>query len=203
MGGGVEPTDNGDQDMRHSLKVSTFAFLIIWTCIPAMVHLQTSNSGRPHQDSSSDSVKSRLKQLFDSLNRNSTFKLLPNFRPGKDTAGFQLIPKNLGAPGDPTVRQDIPIPMFGNEPRILTKVNPTYPDSALRARLEGEVYLKLFVDAEGKVKEVTISRSDAEIFNTPAIEAAKKLVFTPAYLNGNPVAAWTNYEFRFQMPTRK
>lgn len=180
-----------------------FACLIIWTCNPAMVHLQTSNTGRHRQDSSSDSVKSRLKQLVDSLNKNSTFKLLPNFRPGKDTAGFQLIPKNLVAPGDQTIRQDMPIPMFGNEPRILTKVNPTYPDSALRAGLEGEVYLKLFVDAEGKVKEVTISRSDAEIFNKPAIEAAMKLVFTPAYLNGNPVSAWTSYAFRFQLPAQK
>jgi protein TonB len=93
--------------------------------------------------------------------------------------------------------------MFGNEPHIKTQVDPTYPDSALRIGLEGEVYLMVFVDLEGMVKQVRIYKSDAEIFNQPAIEAAMKLVFTPGRVNGKPVAAWTSYVFRFRRPKEK
>jgi protein TonB len=140
---------------------------------------------------------------MDNLNKGSVFRLLPKFRPGKDTAGFQLIPRDFGSPGAPSVRQNIPIPMFGNEPHILTQVDPTYPDSALRAGLEGEVHMMVYVDTEGMVEQVRVYQSDAEIFNKPAIEAAKKLAFTPAHVNGEPVAAWTGYVIRFHLPKRK
>jgi len=40
-------------------------------------------------------------------------------------------------------------------------------------------------------EQVLIMKSDAEIFNEPAIEAAKQFVFTPAYMNNGPVSVWS------------
>jgi len=60
------------------------------------------------------------------------------------------------------------------EPVVVKKVEPKYPDLAMRAGLEGKVWVKIWVDKEGKAKQVVILKSDAEIFNEPAMEAAKQ-----------------------------
>ena len=88
------------------------------------------------------------------------------------------------------------------QPQIVKKVKPVYPDLAMRAQLEGKVWVKIWVDKEGKVREVRILKSDAEIFNEPAIEAAKQFIFTPAYMNKGPVSVWVSVPFKFQLADR-
>jgi protein TonB len=66
------------------------------------------------------------------------------------------------------------------QPKIIKKVNPFYPEGAIHSGLQGEVWTKIWVDNEGKPREVRILKCDAEIFNEPAIEAAKQFLFTPA-----------------------
>lgn len=89
------------------------------------------------------------------------------------------------------------------EPQPVKKVEPKYPELAMRAGLEGKVWVKIWVDKEGKPKQVVILKSDAEIFNEPAVEAAKQWVFTPAYMNNGPVAVWVSIPFRFKLADRK
>lgn len=89
------------------------------------------------------------------------------------------------------------------EPVAIKKVEPKYPDLAMRAGLEGKVWVKIWVDKEGKAKQVVILKSDAEIFNEPAVEAAKQWVFTPAYMNNGPVAVWVSIPFRFKLAERR
>jgi len=48
-----------------------------------------------------------------------------------------------------------------------------------------------------------VLKSDAEIFNEPAVEAAKQWLFTPAYMNNGPVAVWVSIPFRFKLADRK
>ena len=69
----------------------------------------------------------------------------------------------------------------------------------MRAGLEGKVWVKIWVDKEGRPKQVVILKSDAEIFNEPAVEAAKQWVFTPAYMNNGPVAVWVSYSVPVQV----
>ncbi|MCZ6775125.1 MAG: TonB family protein [Ignavibacteria bacterium] len=88
------------------------------------------------------------------------------------------------------------------QPQIVKKVKPVYPDLAMRAGLEGKVWVKIWVDKEGKVREVRILKSDAEIFDEPAIEAAKQFIFTPAYMNKGPVSVWVSVPFKFQLADR-
>ncbi|MBI5474691.1 MAG: energy transducer TonB [Ignavibacteriae bacterium] len=114
--------------------------------------------------------------------------------------------------GDVQIEQDIQIEDDGppadfvpveKMPEIVRRVEPKYPELAIRAGLEGKVFVKIWVDKEGKVKQVVVQKSDAEIFNEAAVEAAKQFVFTPAYMNNGPVAVWVSVPFKFKLADRK
>jgi len=92
---------------------------------------------------------------------------------------------------------------FEKEPIAVKQVFPKYPDIAQRAGLEGTVYVKIWVTKEGKVKQVVILKSDAEIFNEAAIAAAKQWVFTPAVMQKGPVPVWVSIPFRFKLTQNK
>lgn len=84
-------------------------------------------------------------------------------------------------------------------PVPVKEVKPEYPEIARRAGVEGTVWVKILVDKEGKAKKAVIQKSDAEIFNEPAIAAAMQYVFTPAIMNSGPVAVWASIPFRFKL----
>jgi len=114
--------------------------------------------------------------------------------------------------GEVAVQQDIKIDddappadfvAVEKEPVVVKKVEPKYPELAMRAGLEGKVWVKIWVDKEGKAKQVVILKSDAEIFNEPAIDAAKQFVFTPAYMNNGPVSVWVSVPFKFRLADKK
>jgi protein TonB len=86
---------------------------------------------------------------------------------------------------------------------VIKKIEPKYPELAMRAGLEGKVWVKIWVDKEGKPRQVVVMKSDAEIFNEPAVEAAKQFLFTPAYMNNGPVAVWVSVPFKFKLADRK
>jgi protein TonB len=123
------------------------------------------------------------------------------------------IGEGLGDGGDVSIEQDIQISdedappadfvPVEKEPEIVKKVEPKYPELAMRAGLEGKVWVKIWVDKEGKPKQVVVLKSDAEIFNEPAIEAAKQFLFTPAYMNNGPVSVWVSIPFRFKLADKK
>jgi protein TonB len=123
------------------------------------------------------------------------------------------IGEGLGEGGDVAIEQDIQISdedappadfvPVEKEPEIVKKVEPKYPELAMRAGLEGKVWVKIWVDKEGKPKQVVVLKSDAEIFNEPAIEAAKQFLFTPAYMNNGPVSVWVSIPFRFKLADKK
>jgi protein TonB len=116
---------------------------------------------------------------------------------GDGAGGFEIQSdisiEDDGPPPDfvPVEKQPQPIP--GNNPA------PTYPEIARRAGVEGTVWVKIWVDKEGKPKKAQILKSDAELFNQPAIEAAMKWKFTPAIMNNGPVAVWVSIPFRFKL----
>lgn len=102
----------------------------------------------------------------------------------------------------PDLKIDEPPPDFvpyEKEPTVVKKVEPKYPEIALRAGLEGNVYVKVWVTKEGKVHEAVIVKSDAEIFNQAAKDAALQWVFTPALMQKGPVAVWVSIPFRFRL----
>jgi protein TonB len=92
---------------------------------------------------------------------------------------------------------------YEKEPTVVKKVEPKYPDLALRAGLEGTVYVKVWVDKEGKVRKVVLLKSDAPIFEDAAIAAAKQWVFTPAVMQKGPVSVWVSIPFKFRLTGNK
>jgi len=87
---------------------------------------------------------------------------------------------------------------YDKEPRVLKSVTPEYPEAARRAGLEGKVWVKLLVDEKGRVPRAVIQQSAAEIFNQPALAAAKQFLFLPAESGGKPVCVWVSIPFHFR-----
>lgn len=122
------------------------------------------------------------------------------------------VTEGIGGEGGVQIEQDIQIDddappadfvPVEKEPVIIKKIEPKYPELAMRAGLEGKVWVKIWVDKEGRPKQVVVLKSDAEIFNEPAVEAAKQFVFTPAYMNNGPVAVWVSVPFKFKLADKR
>jgi periplasmic protein TonB len=79
---------------------------------------------------------------------------------------------------------------------------PQYPEIPLRAGIEGTVWLKIWVTKEGKTKKAEVVKTDSELFNQAAMDAAMKWVFTPAVMNNGPVAVWVTIPFKFKLQNR-
>lgn len=109
-------------------------------------------------------------------------------------------------PGDIKVGDDAPPPDFvpvEKEPQVIKQIIPKYPELAQRAGIEGRVWVKIWVDKDGKPHKSVILKSDAEIFNQPAMDAAMQYRFTPAIMNKGPVAVWVVIPFNFKLTGNK
>jgi TonB family protein len=115
------------------------------------------------------------------------------------------VPGGEGVEGPIRIPDEEPPPFRAVEvmPKIIRSVAPVYPDIALHAGLEGIVYVKIWVDSDGKPRKVSVDRSDLEVFNDEALAAAKQFLFTPAYMNSGPVSIWLTIPFRFRLADRK
>lgn len=103
---------------------------------------------------------------------------------------------------DIQIEDDAPPPDFvpvEKQPVPVKQVTPVYPELAQRANMEGTVWVKIWVDKEGKARKAVVLKSDAEIFNEAAINAAMQWVFTPAIMNNGPVAVWVAIPFKFKL----
>jgi periplasmic protein TonB len=103
---------------------------------------------------------------------------------------------------DVKIEDDGPPPDFvpvEKQPAPIKAPAPIYPEIARRAGVEGTVWVKIWVDKEGKAKKAQIIKSDAELFNQSAIEAAMQWSFTPAVMNNGPVAVWVSIPFKFKL----
>ena len=114
---------------------------------------------------------------------------------GGDSVGVSLgnfkVPENDGPPPD-----FVPVE---KEPQIIKQVTPKYPELAQRAGIEGRVIVKIWVDKDGKPHKAVVLKSDAQIFDQAAIDAAMQYRFTPAIMNHGPVAVWVVIPFTFKL----
>ncbi|MGB2868774.1 MAG: energy transducer TonB [Bacteroidota bacterium] len=88
---------------------------------------------------------------------------------------------------------------YDKAPEVLSKTEPIYPQPALRAGLEGTVVLKVWVNSQGEIHKIVVLKTDAEIFNQAAVDAAGKWTFAPAYLRGKPISVWVTIPFLFRL----
>ena len=90
---------------------------------------------------------------------------------------------------------------FDEPPVPVNSIQPVYPKLESRAGLEGDVWLEVLIDIEGKVLDVMIGKgsSENEGLRQAAVEAALKTVWKPAISNGQPVAVWITYKVAFRL----
>lgn len=88
---------------------------------------------------------------------------------------------------------------YEDPPQAVKQVNPKYPDIAQRAGLEGTVIVAVWVDKTGKTRKAKVLKSDADIFNQAAMDAAMQWVFTPALQQKKPIDVWVSIPFKFRL----
>jgi protein TonB len=85
-----------------------------------------------------------------------------------------------------------------NAAKLISKVDPVYPEQARAAGIEGEVLLDITVGEDGHVQ--TAEPKDGNpLLATAAVEAVKQWVYRPTLLNGQPVIVMTTVTVPFQL----
>jgi len=81
-----------------------------------------------------------------------------------------------------------PAPAPDSEPVPVNRVQPDYPASAYRDRVEGTVLVGIVVDPEGRAGTVDlVRRSGNRELDRAAVDAVKQWTFEPAVRNGRAV----------------
>lgn len=76
------------------------------------------------------------------------------------------------------------------QPRALREIVPDYPPNADRRRLSGTVRLQIEIEADGRVRDVSVvSANPPGVFEDSARAAFRDARFAPAQRNGRPVRA--------------
>lgn len=74
-------------------------------------------------------------------------------------------------------------------PELVKRVQPRYPETARRARIQGRVVLQAVIDASGRVRDLQVLRS-IPLLDGNAIEAVCCWRYKPARVNGTPVPVY-------------
>ena len=88
-------------------------------------------------------------------------------------------------------------------PEMIEADKPAYPEEAKKNKITGKTFVKVLIDKEGNAKKAVVIKSEHELFNQPAIDAAMKSKFTPAMQGGKPIAVWIVLPYRFTLEGEK
>lgn len=80
---------------------------------------------------------------------------------------------------------------------ILSRIE--YPVLANKQKIEGVVYLELYIDQKGNIRNIDILKDPGYGLADAALEALEGIVCRPALANGNPVAVRFRYPVRFKL----
>ncbi len=154
---------------------------------------ETEQSKKPPPPSTpSVPVESEDEELLDDITIEDTMDI--------DFTTFE----EVAAPKPPTVEEE-EIPPFlpledqpkiiGGDAAILKHLK--YPEIALKAQIEGQVVIQFVVSKEGVPGQFNIIKTLNKACDEAAIEALKKVRFTPAKQRDKPVPYRMSYPIRF------
>ena len=111
--------------------------------------------------------------------------------------------KEAAAPAQPSVQVGDIVPMqsVDVEPQILKRIDPTYPDSARRFRVEGTVVINMLISETGEVIDARTVRGikGYPAFEKAAESAVRRWTFRPATKDGVAVKVWKVESFKFAL----
>ena len=82
---------------------------------------------------------------------------------------------------------------------LIKKVPPSYPVTALRMRIEGNVDMVATISANGEITHIKVLSGDAQLTKA-ATDAVKQWKYKPYLLNGEPVEIQTQITVKFKLP---
>jgi TonB family protein len=95
--------------------------------------------------------------------------------------------------------QDQIISLRMEQPSVIHKVEPLYPQTLLRMHKEGIVILQALITANGDVQKIEILKSDHPLFSQSAVDAVSQWKYRAAKLRGKPVAVYFTVTVMFHI----
>jgi len=109
--------------------------------------------------------------------------------------GFSA-PEPPPPPPSPVAKTPIRVGGTLQAAKLIRRIEPAYPEMALRARIQGVVLLEVLVGAEGGVENVRLIRGHP-LLNAAAVAAVSQWKYSPTLLNGEPVPVIATVTVRF------
>ena len=82
--------------------------------------------------------------------------------------------------------------------RLVHKVVPVYPSSAISKQVEGKVVLRALIGKKGRIRGLTVISGPREFFAS-ALGAVQQWRYRPYLANGSPVEVTTDIELNYQL----
>jgi periplasmic protein TonB len=82
---------------------------------------------------------------------------------------------------------------------VLRRVQPTYPQMAKIARVQGAVVLAAIIGKDGTIQNLHVVSTASPLLNQAAIDAVKQWRYRPYILNGEPVEVDTTVTVNFTL----
>jgi TonB family protein len=118
--------------------------------------------------------------------------------PFPGVASARDVVANAG-PGFLSAVEPVSIPEYLSEKLLVDKVQPSYPEQALRSGLQGPVVLEAWIGRDGKIRNLKLIRGSL-LLGQAAFEAVKQWRYKPYILNGQTVEAQTLVTVDFKLP---
>ena len=102
-------------------------------------------------------------------------------------------PATPGAPITVGPNSDVQAPV------LVSKVEPTYPEPARKARMEGAVVIQAIITTDGEVRDVRVARPVSPLLDEAALVAVRQWKYHPATLDGKPVRVYLTITVTFRL----
>lgn len=123
----------------------------------------------------------------------------PSLPTGSITVGLIYKPEQVSIATGAKLAQRFPV-VAARTPRLDGAVIARYPPEAARARRSARIAAILTIDASGKiVEDDTVLVPDDPMFHDTMLSAVASAKFTPAEVDGNPIAYWVILNFSFDI----
>lgn len=128
----------------------------------------------------------------------TTAAVLGCLNPGARTS--KTPPRTVIVPSEESLPKPEEFVAFEEPPSPISIPQPKYPETALKAGVEGMVILHILIDKSGKVQDVRIVKGANPDLDKAAMEAVRQSTWKPAMRNHEPVAVWVSFPVRFKLP---